>query len=171
MDLRHDYDLIDKRVTKYLAWQETEEGKRVGAPIINNNHKEILFNKWDAQIGKAEQVAEEAATTANSVIDCINENLHRENLISETSPGYLPKAQQLHTGWRQKAQEKAESIKRLTKLNWDSYWAYLVKPHSQCMTLKCVINSAEKMALALADSVFVGQCWTPNPQWVSVESQ
>ena len=66
-------------------------------------------------------------------------------------------AQQLQTGWRQKAQEKAESIKILTKLNWDSYWAYLVKPHSQCMTLKCIINSAEKMAPALADVVFAGQ--------------
>jgi len=66
-------------------------------------------------------------------------------------------AQQLQTGWRQKDQEKAESIKILTKLNWDSYWAHLVKPHSQCMTLKCIINSAEKMALALAAAVFAGQ--------------
>ena len=65
--------------------------------------------------------------------------------------------QQLQRGWRKKAQEKVESIKRLTKLNWDSYWAYLVKPHSQCMTLKCVINCAKKMAPALADSVFAGQ--------------
>ena len=65
-------------------------------------------------------------------------------------------AQQLQTGWRQKAQEKAESIKRLTKLNWDSYWAYLIKPHSQCVTLKCIINFAEKMAPALADVVFTG---------------
>ena len=65
--------------------------------------------------------------------------------------------QQLQTGWRQKAQEKTESIKRLTKLNWDSYWVYLVKPHSECMTLKCIINSTEKMAPALADSVFTGQ--------------
>ena len=157
VELLHDYDLIDKRVTEYLAWQETEEGKRAGAPIINDNHKEMFFNRWDAQLRKAEQVAKEAAKVANSVIDCINENLHKENLISETTPGYLPKAQQLQTGWRQKAQEKAESIKRLTKLNWDSYWAYLVKPHSQCMTLKCIINSAEKMAQALADSVFIGQ--------------
>ena len=103
VDLRHNYDLIDKRVTEYLAWQETEEGKRAGAPIINDNHKEILFNKWDAQIRKVEQAAEEEATAANSVIDCINENLHKENLISETTPGYLPKAQQLQTSWRQKA--------------------------------------------------------------------
>ena len=140
-----------------MAWQETEEGKRAGTPIINDNHKEMLFNKWDAQIRKAEQVAEEAAIATNNVIDCVNENLLMANLISETTPGFLPNAQHLQTSWRRKAEERSESIKRLTKLNWDSYWTYLVKPHSQCMTLKCIINSAEKMSLALADSVFVGQ--------------
>ena len=97
VDLRHDYDLTEKRVNDYLAWQNTEEGKRAGAPTINENHKEILFNNWDAQIRKAEQAAEEAATTASNIIDCISENLHKANLISETTPRYLPKAEQLQT--------------------------------------------------------------------------
>lgn len=140
-----------------MAWQETEEGKGVGAPIINENHKEILFNKWDAQLRKAEQAEEEAATAANNIINCINEKFHRENLISETTPGYLPKVKQLQIDWRQKAQEKAKSIQRLTMLNWDYYWMYLVKPHSQWMTLKCIINFVEKMVPALADSVFTAQ--------------
>ena len=48
IELRHDYGLTNERVTNYLAWQKIEEGKRVGAPIINNSHKEMLFNKWDA---------------------------------------------------------------------------------------------------------------------------
>ena len=90
----------------------------------------MLFNNWDAQIKKEEQAAEEAATTASNAIDCINKNLHKANLISGTILGYLLKAQQLQTDWRQKGQEEVESIKRLTKLNWDSYWACLVKPHS-----------------------------------------
>lgn len=58
VELRYDYDLSFRRVTEYLAWQETEEGKRVGTPIINDNHKEMLFKKWDAQIRKEEQAAE-----------------------------------------------------------------------------------------------------------------
>ena len=101
--------------------------------------------------------AEEAATTTNNVIDCVNKNLHRANLISETTPRFLPKAQQLQISWKQKAEERAESIKKLTKLNWQTYWQYLVKPHSQCMTIKCLTNSAKKIAPALADSIFVGQ--------------
>lgn len=95
VDLQHDYDLINKIITKYLIWQEAEEGKKAGASIIYKSHKEMLFNKWDAQIRKAEQVAEEAATTAKNVIDCVNENLHRENLISETTPGFLSNVQHL----------------------------------------------------------------------------
>ena len=81
VDLRSDYDLIDKWVTEYLAWQDKDEGKRAGAPRINENHKEMLFNKWDEKIREEEQAAEEAATTASNLIDCVNENLHREKLI------------------------------------------------------------------------------------------
>jgi len=65
-------------VTEYLAWQETDEGKRVGAPRINENHKEIIFSKWDKQIREAEQATKGAATAANNIIDCVNENLHKE---------------------------------------------------------------------------------------------
>ena len=35
--------------------------------------------------------------------------------------------------------------------------AYLVKPHSQWMTVKCIINSADKVVPALIDSVFAAQ--------------
>ena len=119
IDLWLDYDLLYKKVSDHLNWQESEEGKKAGLPKINESHKEMLFNKWDAQIKKAEQVAEEAAIVASNIIDYVNENLHRAKLISETTPGFLPKTQQLQTSWRQKDEEKAESIKKLTKLKWD----------------------------------------------------
>ena len=54
VDVRLDYDLIDKRISDYLIWQESEEGKKVGLLKINEAHKEMLFHKWDAQIKKAE---------------------------------------------------------------------------------------------------------------------
>ena len=151
------YDLINERVTNYLAWKKIEEGRRAGTPIINDSHKEMLFNNWDSQIREEEKAAEEAATIAGNIIDCVNENLHKVNLISETIPGYLPQAHQLQEEWKQKAEEKAKSIQGLTKLNCDSYWTYLVKPHSQCSALNCIINSAEKIAPTLADSIFSRQ--------------
>src|SRR5690606_25805819 len=97
MDLRLDYDLIDKRISDYLIWQESEEGRKASALRINEAHKEMLFHKWDAQIKKAEHATEEAVTASNNVIDYVNENLHRTNLILETALGFLPKAQQLKT--------------------------------------------------------------------------
>ena len=130
VDLRNDYDLINEKINDYLAWQKTEEGRKVGAPIVNESHTEILFNNWDAQIKRAEKAAEEVATAANTLTDCVNDNLHKANLIPETVPGYLPQANQLQTEWRQKAEERAKSIQGLTRLNWNSYWTYLVKPHS-----------------------------------------
>ena len=120
----------------------------------------MLFNKWDEQITQAEQEAETAATQASILIDCVNENLHRANLISETTLGYLPNKLQLETEWRQKAQAKGKAIQALARLNWKSYWMYLVKPHSQWMTVKCIMNAAEKVAPALIDVVFAAQLRT-----------
>ena len=64
-----------------------------GTPIINDSHKEMLFNNWDAQIREVEKAAEEVATAASNITDCVNENLHKVNLILDTIPGYLPQAQ------------------------------------------------------------------------------
>ena len=58
---------------------------------------------------------------------------------------------------KQKAQEKEKTVQALDRLNWECYWAYLVKPHSQQMTVKCIINAAEKVVPALIDSVFSAQ--------------
>lgn len=76
-----------------MNWQKSEEGKRAELHRIDESHKEILFAKWDAQLKEAEQAMEEAIIAASNVIDCINENLHKANLISETTPGFLPMAQ------------------------------------------------------------------------------
>ena len=110
VELRNDYDLINEKVTDYLVWKKTEEGRKDGAPIINENHKEILFNDWDAQIRRAEKATEERATAASSLTDCVNESFHKANLISENVPGYLPQAHQLQTEWRQKAEDRKSVV-------------------------------------------------------------
>ena len=160
VELRNDYDQANRRVREYMTWKNDEEGKRAGAPKINENHKELLFNKWDEQITQAEQAAETAATQASILIDCVNENLHRANLISETTPGYLLSTLQLEAEWRQRTQANGKTIQALARLNWESYWTYLVKPHSQCMTVRCIMNAAEKVAPTLMDAVFTAQLST-----------
>ena len=76
--------MINEKINDYLTWQKTEEGRKAGAPIINENHKEILFNNWDAKIKRVEKAAEEAATAANILTDCVNDNLHKAKFIPET---------------------------------------------------------------------------------------
>lgn len=44
MDLLLDYDLIDKRISYYLEWQESEEGKKAGLLKIDETHKKMLFH-------------------------------------------------------------------------------------------------------------------------------
>ena len=75
----------------------------------------------------------------------------------ETTPGYFPNKLWLEAEWKQKAHEKEKVVQALDRLNWECYWAYLVKPHSQQMTVKCIINAAEKVVPALIDSVFSAQ--------------
>jgi len=93
-----------------LNSQRSEEGKRVDMLRIDKSHKEILFAKWDSWLKEVEWAMEEATTTTNSVIECINENLHKANLVAETTPGFLPKAQQCQTVWKQTTEERAEAI-------------------------------------------------------------
>lgn len=45
----------------------------------------------------------------------------------------------------------------VNRLNWEAYWKFLVKPHSKCVTLGCLITSKKKMVPALTDAIFVGQ--------------
>lgn len=100
---------------------------------------------------------EDAAAAANNVIECVNENLHNANFVVETTPGFLPNAEQLQAIWKQGAKERAEAIRRVTRLNWETYWQYLVKLHNQWMTLRCLITFTEKMVPTLTNVVFVGK--------------
>lgn len=92
VELRLEYDSIFKKVSDLLNWQKSEEGKRVYMPKIDESHKEILFAKWDSRLREVEQAMEDVAAAVKSVIECINENLHKANLGRETTLGFLPKA-------------------------------------------------------------------------------
>lgn len=48
IELRLEYDSICKKVSNFLNWQRSDEGKREDMPRIDESHKEILFAKWDS---------------------------------------------------------------------------------------------------------------------------
>ena len=59
----------------------------------------------------------EDVAAANIVIECVNENLHKANLVAETTLGFLPKAQQLQAESKQAVEERVETIKQVNRLN------------------------------------------------------
>jgi len=92
--------------------------------------KKILFANWDSQLREAEKAIADAAVATNYVIENINENLHSANLVAESISSFLPNVKQLELQWRQATEEKAEAIRKTTRLNWEAYWRHLVKPHN-----------------------------------------
>lgn len=93
----------------------------------------------------------------NNVIELVNDNLYGANLISDCSPGNLPKAKVLENQWKQDLDTKDEQINRVQSLNCDVYWSFLVKPHSQQMTIKSLVDVVDRMMPELSDSTYTGQ--------------
>lgn len=63
----------------------------------------------------------------------------------------------LSKGWQEKAGKQKGAITKLTSTNWESYWQYLVKPHSQITTLNCSLHATQGMVPHLADAIFTRQ--------------
>ena len=80
---------------------------------------------------KAERATSKSKATMNGVNELVNNSLHMSNLISDCSPGKLPKAKALEHHWRQEMANREKQIREVQNLTWDTFWSFLVKPHSQ----------------------------------------
>jgi len=121
--MRLEYDEIHKNISDFITWKESEEGRKVDLPKLDESHKDILFTDWDSWLKQVERATTIAATaTTNSIIEAINENIHGANLVTDIIPGFLPNVKQLEQQWRQAAKEKEEVIRQMSKLNWEAYW-------------------------------------------------
>jgi len=69
-------------------------------PKIQELHKEIIFLEWESQLMKVERETYRSRDAVNNIIELVNNNLHMSNLISDRSPGKLPKAKALEHYWR-----------------------------------------------------------------------
>jgi len=104
-----------------------------------------------------ERATSKAREVRNNIIELKNDNLHSANLIFECSPKNLPKAKVLEKQLKQDLNTKEKKIKKLKSLNWDANWFYLVKPHIQQMTIKCLADALECMMPELSDAVYTDQ--------------
>lgn len=95
VDTRLEFEKADEKITNFLSWQNLEEGMATNLLKTQETHKEILFSKWESQLIKAERVISRARTAMNGVSELVNGSLYMPNLISDCSPGKLPRAKAL----------------------------------------------------------------------------
>ena len=135
MEMRLEYNEIFKKVSDFITWKNTEDGRKGELPKLEESHKRILFASSDSQLKEAEKATTDAAAITNIIIENINENLHGANLVAKSILGFLPDSKQLEQQWKHVVEEKVEVIRQMMRLDWEAYWQHLVKPRSQWMTL------------------------------------
>ena len=92
----------------------------------------------------------------NNFIELVNDNLYGANLISNCSPRNLPKVKALEKQWKQDLDTKEEQLNRVQSLNWDVHFSFVVKPHNQQMTIKCLVDVIDLMMPKLSNSTYIG---------------
>lgn len=117
VDMMLEYDEIHKSISNSITWQESEDGRKVDLPKLEESHKEIVFVDWNSWLKQSERAMTVAATTINNIIEAINKNLHGTNLVAESIPRFLPNSKQLEQQWRQTAKEREEVIRQMSKMN------------------------------------------------------
>ena len=45
--LRQEIDDADDKISEFLSWQDTKQGRKASLPRIEERHKEILFAEWE----------------------------------------------------------------------------------------------------------------------------
>ena len=95
IDMRFEYEETHKNISEFITQQESEDGRKVDLPKLEESHKEILFADWDYWLKRIERKITVTTATTNNIIEAINKNLHGADLVVESIPGFLPNANQL----------------------------------------------------------------------------
>ena len=98
--MRLEYHEICKRISDFITWQESKDGRKDNLPKLEESHKDILFTHRDSRLKQTERETMIATTTTNNVIEAINENMHGANLVIKCVLGFLPNVKQLEQQWK-----------------------------------------------------------------------
>jgi len=121
VDERLESDKQDERLTNFLSWQDSKEGKAANLPRTQESHKEISFSEWESQLMKVERATSRCKITTNNLIELVNNNLHLSNLITDCSPRKLPKVKLLEQKWRQELMQRKKLIGGIQSLTWEMF--------------------------------------------------
>jgi len=110
-------------------------------PQILELHKEILFLEWKSQLMKAERETSRCRLATSNIVELINDTLYLSNLILECSLGKLPSVKALEQTWKQELEKREILIAGIQTLTSETFWFFLVKPHSQRKGMKCLTDA------------------------------
>lgn len=113
IDHRTDFNDLNKRISEFIEWQETEQGKRANFPKIKETHNDIPFTDWDARIKQAQLVVERASRVSKNIMKVVNHTLFATNMVKESNPKELPDLNDLQNRWRERAATQREAIAKL----------------------------------------------------------
>ena len=105
---------------------------------------------------KGERATSRARNMMNSIAQLINDSLYATNLILDCIPGKLPKVKETDSKWKQELVNKNQQISKLQGISWDIMWAYLIKPQSQQMEIKCLSNAISCIIPEFSDATYTG---------------
>ena len=167
--LRQEIENADDKISEFLSWQDTEQGRKDNLPRIEERHKEILFMEWEQQLMKSERSISRAKGLMNNTTQLINDSLYATNLISDCTPGELPKVKDADSRWKEEINNKNQQISKLQGISWDNMWSYLIKPHSQQMAIKFLSNAIQCIIPEFSDATYTGQLHSKMSQPTEVQ--
>ena len=65
--------------------------------------------------------------------------------------------QRVRKKWEQELKSGYQKIDAIQELTWDTFWSYLVKPHSQQLNMKCLSHAIANMLPEFSDATYTGQ--------------
>ena len=78
-------------------------------------------------------------------------------MISQCTPGQLTTTNTLEQSCYPDLEEKGRLIAGINSLTWDTYWFFLVKPHTQRAALKCLTDAIECIIPDIHDATYASQ--------------
>ena len=81
---------VQKKISKFILWQESDIGNKFDLPKIDKFHKDITFKDWEMKLRQEEKATLKATNMTNEIIEYVNGQLLNVEIIKESTTEVLP---------------------------------------------------------------------------------
>ena len=90
IDQRTEFTNLNTKISEFIEWQETKEGRKANLPEIEKIHKEIILTDFDVRIKQEELVVARVVGVSKNIVKVVNHTLFATNLVKEGNLKELP---------------------------------------------------------------------------------